>query len=72
MSRYTQNKAILDYVKNNGSISAREAALELGIMRLAARIPELESAGHEFVHETVYQRDDKGKAVGHYTRYRAV
>ncbi len=41
----TQCERVLDYMKEFGSISALEAYKDLGIMRLAARISDLEHRG---------------------------
>lgn len=38
----TQTQRVIDYVKRFGSITAYEAMKELGVMRLAARISEIE------------------------------
>ena len=37
----TQCERIVEYIKQNGSITAREAMTDLGIMRLASRIADL-------------------------------
>lgn len=46
--KITQPMAILMYLEEKGSISHREADSELGIMRLAARIKDLEKMGFDF------------------------
>lgn len=64
----TQNEDILWYVGEFKSITPLEAQVELGIMRLAARINELEKAGYRFQHEMVKFKSRKGR-TGHYMRY---
>ena len=64
----TQKDDILWYCRNFRSITPLEAQVELGIMRLAARIMELEKDGHKFRHEMVEFKSRKGR-IGHYMRY---
>lgn len=45
MSRYSQNKRIMDILKIGGSLTDNEARDNLGIERLGARICELRKAG---------------------------
>lgn len=68
MNKATQNKRILQYLDENDSITPMEAIECLGVMRLAARIKELEAAGHKFEHEMVYGHGQYGGM--HYMRYR--
>ena len=68
MNKATQNKRILQYLEDNDSITPMEAIECLGVMRLAARIAELEKAGHKFDHEMVYGTGVYGGV--HYMRYR--
>ena len=42
----TQKKAIVQYCRDNGSISTYEAFINLGITRLSARISELKDKGY--------------------------
>lgn len=49
----TQKQTILKHLMDHGSITTREAMLEYGIYRLAARIPELEKDGYIIKHEMV-------------------
>ena len=65
----TQNQMILRFVEENGSITPVEAMAELGVMRLAARISDLEKRGHRFAHQMVESRNRQGKQV-HYMRYK--
>lgn len=41
----SQNKKLLSYLKNNGSIDPMQSLNELGIYRLASRIHELRQQG---------------------------
>ena len=52
----TQKEAVIQYVKDFGSISSMEAFKDLGITRLAARIYEIE-------HDTFFQFDRKDETV---------
>lgn len=68
MNKATQNKRILEYIELNDSITPMEAIENLGVMRLAARIKELEAVGYKFDHEMVHGR---GMYEGmRYMRYR--
>ena len=42
----TQNQRILDYMNRFGSITQRDAYLDLGVMRLASRISDLRRLGY--------------------------
>lgn len=42
----TQCEKVLEYIKTHGSITAKEAYFNLGIMRLASRISDLKRAGY--------------------------
>ena len=44
--RPIQAKRIIDYMRARGSITTKEAMTELGVLRLASRIHELRSSGH--------------------------
>ena len=68
MSKATQNEDILWYCENFTSITPMEAMVELGIMRLAARIMELEKLGYKFKHEWIQFKTRRGKN-GRYMRY---
>lgn len=68
MDKSTQRDDILWYCRNFKSISALEAQVELGIMRLAARIAELEKLGYKFRREWVRFKSRHGRA-GRYMRY---
>lgn len=64
-----QTEKILDYCKTHGSITPLEAMQELGIMRLAARIADLEKEGIIFIHEREASHNKYGDHVS-YTRYK--
>lgn len=61
----TQNEKILHYMRKHGSITAREAMLELEIYRLGARIWDLRHDGHHIT--STFETSKNGK---HYKRYR--
>ena len=64
----TQCDYILQYIRDFGSISALEAFKDLGIMRLAARISDLEHRGYSFNRKQERFTNRYGKR-GSYTRY---
>ena len=45
-SKPTQAQRVLDYIDQFGSITQHEALKDLGIMRLASRVSELNKQGH--------------------------
>lgn len=64
----TQKERVIQYIRDFGSISRREAFLDLGICELSARICELEKMGHTFHREMEKSRNRYGDPVS-YTRY---
>ena len=68
MAKKSQEERILDYVKEFGSITAREAYLDLGIMRLAARIADLTEKGYEFDRTMVTDKNRYGETT-RFARY---
>lgn len=64
----TQEQKILKYITDYGSISPLEAFRDLGIMRLSARIHDLESAGYIFEHCREKGKNRYGEDIS-YTRY---
>ena len=64
----TQKEMILDYMKQNGSISAAEAMSEIGCYRLAARIADLKANGIGVRSEMQKHRNRWGKSI-RYARY---
>jgi len=63
-----QTQKVIDYMKEFGSITPLEAFRDLGIMRLGARIWDIEHQGVEIKHETEYAQNRFGDKI-HYTRY---
>ena len=61
----TQEKMVLNFMKENGSITSMEAFNYFNITRLSARIFNLRSAGHNIDTEQVEGKN----AFGHYMRY---
>ena len=64
----TQNSKVLRYIEEHGSITPLEA-MRFGCMRLAARIKDLKTAGHNIQSEMVSATDEDGETV-RYARYR--
>ena len=65
----TQNQMIINYLDKFGSITPQEAMARLGVMRLAARIMEIESSGYRIAREMVTGKNRYGDPV-RYARYR--
>lgn len=59
----TQNEAILKYLEHGNSITHLDALMLFGCARLAARIEDLRSMGHNIITETVNQN---GKSFAKY------
>ena len=64
----TQQERVLDYIAENGSITAFEAVLYLGILQLSARICELEKLGYKFTKTPEKSKNRYGDPVN-YIRY---
>ncbi len=60
----TQNKQILKWLKAGKSITAKQALMMFGCMRLAARIYDLIGEGHD-INKTMIKR--AGKQVARYS-----
>lgn len=58
----TQNEMVLEFIKNAGSITAKEAFTELGITRLSARIFDLRKAGEKIAQERKFYTARDGRA----------
>ena len=58
----TQSERILDYMRENGSISTMQAFADLGITRLSARIYDLKQDGHKIIKHRIYYRRKDGTA----------
>jgi hypothetical protein len=69
--KQTHCKRILAYLDIHQSITPMEAVEHLHCLRLAARIADLEKAGHVFEHEMIYTRDQDGNPTK-YMRYKRV
>ena len=67
--KVTQGQKILDYMKQFGSITPVEAFRDLGVMRLGARIYDLEQEGIRIAHERETSKNRLGEKVS-YSRYR--
>lgn len=67
----TQKQRILDYMGQFGSISPREAYLDLGVMRLAARMSEIIRDGIS-IEKTMESSQNRYGQVVRYARYRRV
>ena len=65
----TQRDMILQYMRENGSITPMEAIEHIGCTKLATRISELIGDGYEIVKETIWNKNRWGKRV-HYMKYR--
>ena len=63
MARITSNDRVLEYMKDNGSISTFEAFTELGVARLSARIYDLKAKGHHIISWTETKRNRYGDKV---------
>lgn len=64
----TQRERIVRYLKDNGSITAYEAVIELGILQLSARLVELEKMGYSFERERMTRRNRYGEMIS-FMRY---
>ena len=67
--KVTQGQKILDYMKQFGSITPMEAFRDLGVMRLGARIYDLEQQGVKIIHERETSKNRMGENTT-YSRYR--
>ena len=65
----TQCERVLKYMEDFGSITNRDAVIDLGIMALPRRICDLEELGHRISRKTEYGKNRYGERV-HFTRYR--
>lgn len=64
-----QEKLVIDYIKQRGSITQREASADLGIDRLASRISDLRKGGMNIIREWEYDTNRRGEKC-HWARYR--
>ena len=68
-SRPTQCDYILDFMKENGSITTFDAFTELGCVRLGARISEMRKRGINIIGKSETRKNRFGKNVS-FMRYR--
>ena len=66
--RLTQCMKIVKYINDFGSITPVQAMQDLGVMRLAARISDLEKAGWKIQHERETGRNRYGEKTT-YAKY---
>ena len=66
--RLTQSMKILKYMMDFGSITPIEALKDLGVMRLGARIYDLEKQGFVILHERESGKNRYGEKTS-YARY---
>lgn len=45
----TQQQMVLAYIEQNGSITNRQAMIDLGVGRLPSRVNELRASGHKII-----------------------
>ena len=64
----TQREAIIEYIKEFGSITPMQAFADLGITKLATRISEMRKDGMSFKIEMISIKNRYGKSVT-YARY---
>ena len=67
--KLTQCMKIVKYMNDFGSITPVQAMQDLGVMRLAARISDLEAEGWSIEHERESGKNRYGEKVS-YARYR--
>jgi len=67
-SKPTQAQRVLDYIDEFGSITQYEALKDLGIMRLASRVSELNKRGHNITGRMVAVKNRFGETC-HVKRY---
>ena len=65
----TQCERIRQYLDDFGSITQLEAIRDLGIMRLASRISEMNQNGERITKDTVTGKNRYGETT-HYARYK--
>lgn len=68
MERMTQRDRVLDYIKQFGSITSKDAFNDLGVTQLAARICELTDRGYTFDKQYESAKNRFGESVS-FVRY---
>lgn len=69
IEKMTQGEEILDFLKENGSITRLQAACELHIFELASRIGELKKKGYNITSERINAYNKNGRRT-HYNIYK--
>lgn len=64
-----QEKLVIDYMEQRGSITQHQASADLGIDRLASRISSLKKSGFPIVKEWEFGQNRRGEKC-HWARYR--
>ena len=59
----TQNDRVYEYLTKYGTITSLEAITELGVTRLASRIAELKSMGHNITGQMITVKNRFGENV---------
>lgn len=67
----SQNEMILDYLRQNGSITQAEAISQFGCYRLGARIYDLKQRGHKVI-KTIEKGQNRFGLPTRYARYALV
>jgi len=57
----SQNDQILKYLENHSYITSLDAVREIGCLRLAARISDMEKRGIRFIHQPVIVENRYGQ-----------
>lgn len=60
----SNNELVLEYIKQNGSITQRTAAEDLNVWRLSSVINRLRGSGHQIV--TISRTGDNGARYAEY------
>lgn len=58
-----QKERIIRYINDFGSITTKEAFIDLGVSRLSARIADLKDEGYEFTDEWESSKNRYGETV---------
>ena len=66
--KINQRQRIINYIRENGSITSKEASDNLGIQQFGTRIKELKEEGYEFKTEWESSKNRYGEKVD-YKRY---
>lgn len=67
--KVTQRDRVLQYIRETGSITRNDAAVQLGCHELSSRIGELEARGFRFTKTKEKGKNRYGDPT-HWTRYR--